>query len=195
MDGTGKEGDQQKLVLMYFQRNRIKNRFLEGRNRLLRGYSFSYWVLNSKDEKVQTGFYIPCMLMKRGCRTPDDIREDSSDRSSSISIWFCTLVYIFSFLRLKMIFCLFGVLIVKDVKIKHNICKHNVFWFWRKVIERRKRKFDDTKDIYFSSSRRSLAGVFASSCYEFKPANSCSSHLGHRESVSFFFLEDHRSCI
>ena len=32
--------------------------------------------------------------MKRGCRTPDDIREDSSDRSSSVSI--CRVLLQFS---------------------------------------------------------------------------------------------------
>ena len=69
------------------------------------------------------------MLMKHGCRMPDDIWEDSNDWLSSVSIWFLLYigVYIFTVaFILKMIFCLFGILIVKDV-IKINIHEHNVF--------------------------------------------------------------------
>ena len=133
---------------------------------------FSYWVWNSKDEKVQTGFHIPFMLMKCGCRTPDDIREDSSDRLSSVSIWFLLYIGVYIFIVafiLKMIFCLFGVLIVKDV-IKINIRKHNVFF---KFGEKRKKDGSGnlmTPKIFIFSLAGvifPLAGVFASSWYEF----------------------------
>ena len=60
---------------------------------------------------------------------PDDIREDSSDQLSSVSIRFSLHIGVYIFIVvfiLKMIFCLFWVLILKHV-IKINIRKHNVF--------------------------------------------------------------------
>ena len=60
---------------------------------------------------------------------PDDIRDDSSDRLSSISVLFLLYIGVYIFIVafiIKLIFCLFRVLIVKDV-IKINIHKHNVF--------------------------------------------------------------------
>ena len=86
MSGTGNEGDWQKLFNNVFPKESnhvpIPQRQESNASQLL-VFHTEFGVQNKKKVKW---VLISCMLMKRGCHTLDNIREDSTDRLSSRSV-------------------------------------------------------------------------------------------------------------